>query len=205
LYVASSRVGAPDQIRFAVREGDDKVTLKYVTRNVVYKEVLLPSAESCELEPDEGFADVPSTPLPVRASPGFPFELPGGDDFDPADMQYEGLLENFPEEVDWDVEEEPDVTAPVLRPRPRQPEVGQRVGRSCLPARRAVPPPAPATECQPELIGGGQPLSEYELIRDRNIEVKLLQINAYNLSSLKGWLHYIPLYVPRSGMRCGQP
>jgi hypothetical protein len=172
LYVATSRVGSPDQIRFAVREGDDVVTPKYVTRNVVYREVLLPSTESSDLETDEGFADVPSAPLPVRASPGFPFELPGGDDFDPADVQYEGLLDDFPDEVDWDVEEESDVTDPVLRPRPRQPELGHRVGRSCLPARRAVSPPPATDDCQPEMIGGGQPLSEYEQFRDRNIQVK---------------------------------
>ena len=38
LYVGSSRVGAPDKLKFAVKQEDDKFPTS--TRNIVYKEVL---------------------------------------------------------------------------------------------------------------------------------------------------------------------
>ena len=50
LYVAASRVGHPDRIRFALPE--DKETGKFLTRNVVYCEALTQAPHN-EGEPDE--------------------------------------------------------------------------------------------------------------------------------------------------------
>ena len=120
LYVAGSRVGAPERLWFAVRP-DDAGNRNH-TRNVVYREVLTdPAVQPHQREDDEANFDLGfQTPVEVGDMPEYE-----GDDAGP----------NF----NLEVEEEEEMVRPAqpshsynLRPREK---------RSCPPAKREARPP----------------------------------------------------------------
>ena len=80
LYVAASRVGHPDRIRFALLP--DKETGKFLTRNVVYHDAL---------DHDAGVSDAP---------PGVSRQPTPGDDFDDC-----GSCSGYPSDMDDDLPE----------------------------------------------------------------------------------------------------
>ena len=118
LYVAGSRVGAPERLWFAVRPENDGN--RNHTRNIVYLEVLTdPAVQPRERQEDEEMANFDLQFLtPVEAA-------------DMPDYEADDAVANFDLELEEEVVSGPSHRYD-LRPREK---------RSCSPARMAAPPP----------------------------------------------------------------
>ena len=83
LYVAASRVGHPDDLHFAIMKPTKKEELPFLTKNVVYREVLLPRRSVC---------------LPFSSQATNIVSVGLGEE--PTDMEHMGLFDGIPEE-EW--------------------------------------------------------------------------------------------------------
>ena len=170
LYVALSRVGAPEWVTIAIRPREGEPANQ--TRNVVFQEVL--------------------AAVTTAAGPGLQPVMETGEDVLPVDditewLQTDGVGGDAESELDPE-----EAGALRMRPRQRQVERPRSVRLSRSPAREEMPPPP--TVPRPMAPLRQRPLCEYELIREENIaqrEAEYLRIFGEPMSSSHGqfgWL-----------------
>ena len=164
LYVAASRVGSPEDLRFAVKKPLESGSLPYLTPNVVFREILLSSEQMDEHQPSSQ-ADT-AEPIEVR------------DDV-PQDTDYDGIYDGVPDDDVPDCDDLEDLApSSVGHRRPRlqgDPKLkGQTyestTGQSGEQRKLAHPRDYSPAPLAPR-IGFDRPLCPYEQIREANIQV----------------------------------
>ena len=186
LYVATSRVGSPDSVRFAVKK-TELGCRPFLTPNVVYREILLNSQEDdMQMLFDESMDD------DMLRLCNEPMENP------PAAAPLEVTIVDAPRDTDYErpysgvsLEEEQDECDGGPDPAPAGHRWPRHRGRTDatpksdegrpLPHPRDFHPLPPGPHIDP-------PLSAYELIREANIEVNASQASLMGLLLIS--MHY---------------
>ena len=186
LYVATSRVGSPDSVRFAVKK-TELGCRPFLTPNVVYREILLNSQEDdMQMLFDESMDD------DMLRLCEEPMETP------PAAAPLEVTIVDTPRDTDYErpysgvsLEEEQDECDGGPDPTPAGHRWPRHRGRTDatpksdegrpLPHPRDFHPLPPGPHIDP-------PLSAYELIREANIQVNVSEASLMGLLLIS--MHY---------------
>ena len=158
LYVAASRVGSPDSLVFAVKKPLESAGIPFLTPNVVYREILLLSSQEMDTQATWSTWSPSTTTVIVSENMQ-------------RDTDYDGAYDGIPDNDN--LEDSGEAPAPVEHRRRRL--QGVHVTRSIVQSAEEQQSLAHPRDYNPvppgPRIGWDEPLSEYEQIREKNMQV----------------------------------